>query len=188
VLAGGAARRLGGQDKPGLRVGGRALIQNVVAAGRDAGAQRVIVVGPSRTDVTDVLFVPDEQQGPVPALRRGLAVVSAPRIVLLAADLPFLRARHITGMLEISEQTGVRGAVLADDGGRAQWLAGCWHTAALADAIGRYQGESLRGLLAPLEPRLIQPEPGESPPWLDCDTPADVERARRLAARGDLLG
>lgn len=142
----------------------------------------MIVVGPSRTDVDDVLFVQDEQQGPVPALRRGLAEVSAPWLVLLAADLPFLRARHITAMLEISEQTGVRGAVLADDGGREQWLAGCWRTAALADALSTYPGESLRGLLAPLEPRLIQPEPGESPPWLDCDTPADVERARRLAA------
>ncbi|MGV9756153.1 NTP transferase domain-containing protein, partial [Streptomyces tricolor] len=32
VLAGGAARRLGGADKPGLRVGGRALLDRVLAA------------------------------------------------------------------------------------------------------------------------------------------------------------
>ncbi|MGW4109093.1 NTP transferase domain-containing protein, partial [Streptomyces sp. NPDC004976] len=33
VLAGGAARRLGGADKPGVRVGGRALLDRVLAAG-----------------------------------------------------------------------------------------------------------------------------------------------------------
>ncbi|NEC15321.1 NTP transferase domain-containing protein, partial [Streptomyces sp. SID8014] len=32
VLAGGGARRLGGVDKPGLRVGGRALVDRVLAA------------------------------------------------------------------------------------------------------------------------------------------------------------
>ncbi|WP_198601894.1 NTP transferase domain-containing protein, partial [Streptomyces sp. MH60] len=32
VLAGGAARRLGGADKPGLRVGARALLDRVLAA------------------------------------------------------------------------------------------------------------------------------------------------------------
>ncbi|WP_190199207.1 NTP transferase domain-containing protein, partial [Streptomyces djakartensis] len=32
VLAGGAARRLGGADKPGVRVGGRALLDGVRAA------------------------------------------------------------------------------------------------------------------------------------------------------------
>ncbi|NED17374.1 NTP transferase domain-containing protein, partial [Streptomyces sp. SID9913] len=32
VLAGGAARRLSGADKPGVHVGGRALIDRVLAA------------------------------------------------------------------------------------------------------------------------------------------------------------
>ncbi|PBO19632.1 molybdenum cofactor guanylyltransferase, partial [Streptomyces albidoflavus] len=41
VLAGGGARRLGGVDKPGLRVGGRALIDRVLAA---CGQARMTVV------------------------------------------------------------------------------------------------------------------------------------------------
>ncbi|WP_240497415.1 NTP transferase domain-containing protein, partial [Streptomyces hirsutus] len=32
VLAGGGARRLGGADKPGVRVGGRSLLDRVLAA------------------------------------------------------------------------------------------------------------------------------------------------------------
>ncbi|MGW7786766.1 NTP transferase domain-containing protein, partial [Streptomyces tricolor] len=43
VLAGGAARRLGGADKPGLRVGGRALLDRVLAACAGGGGP-----GPAR--------------------------------------------------------------------------------------------------------------------------------------------
>ena len=74
--------------------------------------------------------------------------------------------------------------MLTDDGGRAQWLAGCWRTGALRRAAAGYQGSSLHGLLAPLRPVSVSlpPGPGEPPPWLDCDTEPDLRRARDLAA------
>ena len=86
ILAGGRATRLGGADKPGLVVGGRTLLAAVVAAGTEAGARRVVVVGPDRPDIADdggaaaIRFVREEPpgSGPVPALRRGLAEL-APR-------------------------------------------------------------------------------------------------------------
>lgn len=43
VLAGGAAKRLGGADKPGVRVGGRALLDRVLGACTGAGT--TVVVG-----------------------------------------------------------------------------------------------------------------------------------------------
>jgi molybdopterin-guanine dinucleotide biosynthesis protein A len=154
----------------------------VVTAGREAGAGRVIVVGPFRSDVDDVVWVHDERRGPVTALRRGLAEVSAAWVAVLAADLPFLRARHVSELL--NRASDGNGALLVDDTGREQWLAGCWRAAALKGALAAYTGNSLHGLLSPLDPELVrfEPEPGEPPPWLDCDTPADVEHARRLAA------
>lgn len=48
VLAGGAARRLGGADKPGLRVGGRPLLDRVLAACATA-TTTVVVAEPRRT-------------------------------------------------------------------------------------------------------------------------------------------
>jgi molybdopterin-guanine dinucleotide biosynthesis protein A len=150
----------------------------VVSAGRDAGAARVIVVGPRRAELTGVSFVDDDRRGPVPALSRGLAEVTAPLVAVLAADLPLLRAKHISRIIE--KITEAHGAVLVDTDHREQWLAGCWRTDSLRAALAGYAGESLRGLLAPLRPVLVAPEPGEPPPWLDCDTPADVERARGL--------
>ncbi len=180
-------------------VGGRTLLAAVVAAGTEAGARRVVVVGPDRPGIADarrggaIRFVREEPpgSGPVPALRRGLAELDGageqragtePWVAVLAADLPFLRAAHLRTLLAAA--AGRDGAVLADDGGRRQWLAGCWRTGALRRAAAGYQGSSLHGLLAPLRPVSVSlpPGPGEPPPWLDCDTAQDLRRARDLAA------
>ncbi len=182
VLAGGTAERLAGQDKPALVVGSRPLIESVIAAG--TGAERVIVVGSARPGLDGVVFVREEPpgSGPVPALRRGLADVTEPLVAVLAADLPFLREKDLASLLRAAASASA-GAVLVDDAGRAQWLAGCWRTGVLRRALDGYSGRSLHGLFGPLEPVLVHAEraPGEPPPWLDCDTLADLERARRLA-------
>lgn len=190
MLAGGQATRAGGVDKPGLVVGGRAMVASVVSAAVSAGAARVVLVGPGRPGMLGVqpapprgLVVVREEpagSGPVPALRRGLAEVTAPAIVLLAADLPFLRARHLAPLLA-AVRAGGAGAILLDDSGREQWLTSCWQTSVLRTGAAGYEGTSLRRLLDPLGPVLIHydPAPGEPPPWLDCDTEEDLAQARR---------
>ena len=207
ILAGGRATRLGGADKPGLMVGGRTLLDAVLAAGTEAGARQAVIVGPSRSGAgrlpggPPVRFVREEPPGagPVPALRRGLDELShpadpgdpaaAPWLAVLAADLPFLRAVHLRALLAAAaghDGATRDGAVLIDDEGRSQWLAGCWRTAALRHAAGGYSGASLHGLLAPLRPASVRitPGPGEPPPWLDCDTEADLRRARGWPGTG----
>ena len=183
VLAGGRGSRLGGQDKPGLVVGDETLIGSVARAGTGAGAGQIVVVGPERPGLDGVSVVREEPPGagPVAALRRGLAEVSAPWVAVLAADLPFLRASHLKALRAAA--VGGPGAILVDDTGRPQWLAGCWQTETLRRAVVGYHQDSLRGLLGPLAPVLVRltPPPGEPPPWLDCDTPEDLRRARDLA-------
>jgi molybdenum cofactor guanylyltransferase len=184
VLAGGRAERLGGVDKPGLEVGGRTLLGAVVAAARDAGAARIIVVGPDRPQLRlPVRFVREEPPGagPFPALRRGLgepAAGESGQVLVLAADLPFLRAAHLRELVAAAE--GRAGAVLADDQGHPQWLIGCWDRRTLSAAAAGYTGSSLRGLMQPLDPApvVIGLAAGEPPPWLDCDTGADLSQAR----------
>ena len=219
ILAGGRATRLGGADKPGLTVGGRSLLEAVLAAGTEAGARQAVIVGPGRPGTGQlpggppVRFVREDPPGagPVPALRRGLDELArpadpgdpaaAPWLAVLAADLPFLRAAHLRALLaaaaghDAANRDGAGhdganrdGAVLTDDEGRAQWLAGCWRAEALRRAAGGYSGASLHGLLAPLRPASVRitPSPGEPPPWLDCDTEADLRRARDWPARAGL--
>ncbi|GAA2170963.1 molybdenum cofactor guanylyltransferase [Actinomadura napierensis] len=184
LLAGGRARRLGGADKPAAPVGGRPLIEWVAAAA--SGASRTIVVGPPRDVLPDAVRVREDPPGagPVTALGAGLAEVRAPWVALLAADLPFLRPAHITALLDAAGERD--GAVLVDDDGREQWLAGCWRAGRLRDALAAYTGASLRGVLGPLDPAVVALPAGDRPPWYDCDTPDDLARADGLA-RPDAL-
>ncbi|HEU5160145.1 MAG TPA: NTP transferase domain-containing protein [Streptosporangiaceae bacterium] len=188
ILAGGAARRLGGADKPGMVVGGRPLIATVAAAVPAAG--RVVIVGPPRPEVPGAVAVREEPpgSGPVAALRAGLAEVTAPWTVLLAADLPFLRPAHVAALLTEARASGGRaGAVLVDEAGRDQWLAGAWRTVRLRTALSGYAGAALRGLLAPLDPVRVGLPAGDRPPWYDCDTTEDLTLARRRVDGGAML-
>jgi CTP:molybdopterin cytidylyltransferase MocA len=156
--------------------------------------------------------------GPVAALRVAMVEARAPVVALLAGDLPFLTARQLTPLLAglagggagdgpgegVDDgrgeagadgvtggvKSGAAGVVLLDGAGRPQWLASCWRTAVLAGALPGYGGDSLRGLLAPLRPALLPcpREPGEPPPWLDCDTADELARARRLSGRARRRG
>ncbi|GHC87304.1 molybdenum cofactor guanylyltransferase [Nocardiopsis terrae] len=176
VLAGGAAARMGGADKPGLAVAGRTLLERVVDAVRDhhPGAH-VTVVGPER-DRPRARYVREDPPGggPVPALRAGLPHVGAPWFALLAADLPYLAPEHLAALGAAAP--GHDGAVLVDAAGRAQWLTGVWRTEALRTALANYGGRSLYGLLEPLDPARV-PLAGD-PGDFDVDTPEALERVR----------
>lgn len=96
VPAGGAARRLGGADKPGLTVGETTLLDRVLAA--CAGARTTVVVGPARPTARSGVRWTREQPpggGPVAAVAAGLGLVDAGTVLLLAADLPFLDRRTV---------------------------------------------------------------------------------------------
>jgi molybdopterin-guanine dinucleotide biosynthesis protein A len=153
------------------------LVAWVGAAVADAG--RLVLVGPERAELPHAISVREDPPGggPVPALRAGLALVRSPWVAVLAADLPFLRDGHVGELRRRAH--GGSGAVLVDADGRPQWLAGVWRTADLLGALAAYRSTSLRGLMDPLDPRLVRSPVGERP-WYDCDTPADVEAASRM--------
>jgi molybdopterin-guanine dinucleotide biosynthesis protein A len=122
----------------------------------------------------------------VPALRAGIARVAEPRLLLLAADLPFLRAAHLRTLLAATERTESAGALLLDGQGKKQWLISCWRSEPLRSAVSEYGGASLGGVLGPLDPAevTIAQEPDQPPPWLDCDTDEDLAAAMAFANHG----
>ena len=148
-----------------------------------AGAARRVVVGPPQAVPDGVVLIREQPPGggPVAALRAGLTEVSSDVVVLLAGDLPFLTAELVSELLHRLTGDGV---LVVDDTGRDQLLLGAWRTAALRTAVSGSGGPtSLRKVFAPLAVRRLRPtvRPGAPPPWMDCDTPGDLARARQLA-------
>ena len=198
ILAGGRAARMGGADKAGLAVGAAPMLVSVARAAAAAGTSRLILVGPPRPGPIEddlallaagrtgwLTWVQEEPpgSGPVAGLRCGLAEATAAWVVLLATDLPFLTAAHLTALVMARPQAV--GVVAADTAGHSQWLTSCWHTSVLKSALTAYGGNSLHGVLEPLNPATIRLEAtvGDPPPWLDCDTPDDLATARRARSR-----
>ncbi|MBW5484598.1 NTP transferase domain-containing protein [Streptomyces bambusae] len=189
VLAGGAARRLGGADKPGLRVGGRALLDRVLDACADAG--RTVVVGGRRATARPVTWALEDPPGggPLAALHAGLRLTSADVVLVLSADLPFLDPATVRGLLA---GPGPEGTLLRDPDGRDQPLVAAYRSeplrrelALLAAEHGTLHGLPLRALTAELELARLDASPLAS---FDCDTWEDLAVARaRIRDHGSVL-
>ncbi|KAA9154515.1 NTP transferase domain-containing protein [Amycolatopsis acidicola] len=176
VLAGGAARRLSGVDKPMLEIGGKPLLRKVIDA--LAGASPVIVVGPERAAITGVRWAREEPPGggPVAALAAGLAVLppEVGTVAVLAGDLAAVRPSTVDRLAAAAE--GAEGALLVDPDGREQWLIGVWRAGPLRAAMpARTANSSLRQVFGALEYRTVPAGHGESE---DIDTPDDLGRHR----------
>ncbi|MEI5008831.1 NTP transferase domain-containing protein [Streptomyces sp. PmtA] len=192
VLAGGAARRLGGADKPGVSVGGRTLLDRVLTASRGAG--RTIVVGgrrPTARPVTWTLEAPPGG-GPLAALHAGLRRSGAPTVVVLSADLPFLDEGTVRRLLDALEDGGREGALLVDAEGRDQPLVAAYRAeplhrelALLATEHGGLTGLPVRLLTGELDLDRVSARPLAA---YDCDTWEDIVTARaRIREHGNVL-
>ncbi|MGW6390616.1 NTP transferase domain-containing protein [Streptomyces sp. NPDC055103] len=193
VLAGGAARRLGGSDKPGVRVGGRTLLDRVLAACPDAG--RTVVVGDPRPTVRPVRWTREEPPGggPLPAVAAGAAETEAEVLLVLSADLPFLDRDTVRRLRDaLAEAPEAEAALLTDADGRDQPLVAAYRTAPLARELTRLAHDHrglahmpLRYLTDGLRPTRVAAGPLAS---FDCDTWEDIASARaRIREHGTVL-
>jgi molybdopterin-guanine dinucleotide biosynthesis protein A len=180
VLAGGAARRLGGADKPGLLVGGAPLLTRVLDAVADADP--MVVVGPPHLGAllpVGARLTCEEPPGggPAVAAAAGWSLITGTDVVaLLAADLPFLTPAVLAELRARRMAADADGAVLVDPDDRPQWMAGVWRFSSLADRLARAQpGDSLRATVSGLSIVTLGVTGRE---WFDCDTFEDLTTAR----------
>jgi molybdopterin-guanine dinucleotide biosynthesis protein A len=179
VLAGGTSRRMApvSGDKVGLDVGGASLLDRAIAA--VAAARQVMVIGPPRPVVRQVVWAMEEPAGggPAAALMAGLAHVGGDVVVVLAADLPFAAAvvpRLVAALLDSADADA---AMAVDESGRRQPLLAAYTATALRAREGPWANRSIRELVKPLT---VVEVPVVADEALDCDTPADLTRARSL--------
>ena len=175
VLAGGRSSRLG-RAKEDVVVRGRTLLEHTLEA--CVGARTRVVVGPHREDLDDADVVQVREDpplgGPVAALAAAIDRLSAPLVLVLACDMPDVgRAAQVL----LAEPVGDTDAVLAEDDGRVQYLAGLYRRDALNRVLAEATpGASMRSLLADLSVRTVTVPSGST---ADVDRPSDLAALAR---------
>lgn len=190
ILAGGAATRLDGADKPAVRVGRRSLLERVLDG--VAGAGRIVVVGPPRPEAarfaartgSDLRRCQEQPPGggPVAAVAAGLPETDAAVVLLLAADMPWVAEAVPALLAALGDDPGTDAAVLTDGAGRRNYVAAAWRRTSLAAVlrgVGAEAGVAARALYR--DRTVVEVAPGAALPDRaaeDCDTWPDVARAR----------
>ncbi len=212
LLAGGRSHRLG-HDKPFVEVGGRPILERLLAATasiddvllsvRDAGpfeaalgragwrveGEGALMRGSRRLRL---LSDPEPDLGPMAGLAGGLAVAREPLVIVLASDLPFVTPGLVEGLLAELAAAPTADACVPIVAGRPQWLCAAYRRR-LAPVAAAYiedsGGRSVTGFAGRLALRRL----GEAdlavygdPVELTrgVDTPADLAWARERARRG----
>jgi len=179
VLAGGAARRLGGADKPMLDVDGVPMLVHVLDAVAAAGTR--VVAGPRRPIDRTVIWCRETPPGggPVAGLAVALPFTTAATLVVLAADLPRI-GPAIERLLEALRQPA--DVAVLSSGARRNYLAAAWQRPALVGALARVgspRGVSMRTLAF----GATVAEVADAGWGDDCDTWSDLARHRSRSPR-----
>jgi molybdopterin-guanine dinucleotide biosynthesis protein A len=138
LLAGGLARRMGGGDKPLVRVGSRTLLDHVIGRlGPQVSAMVLNANGdPTRFAAWRLPVVPDplpDNPGPLAGVLAGMEFFAARGIdwvVSVAADTPFI-PRDLVARLHAAREGGV--IAVACSGGRTQPTVALYATSLAAD-------------------------------------------------------
>ncbi len=125
VPAAGRAARFGGA-KLLVDLGGEPLLAHTLRSLLAAGLDRVVVVAPAAAAFDAVPLVadarvgvaanPDPSRGMFSSIQTGLAAVDAGTLVILPADMPFVRPETVRAVVEAAGTSG--GAVVPIHDGR----------------------------------------------------------------------
>jgi molybdopterin-guanine dinucleotide biosynthesis protein A len=106
ILAGGQARRFGGQDKSRLVVGGRTIIVRQLEVLQQVAGE-VFIVGPQDGRFADVgaAVYPDIVPGcgTLGGIHTALETARASRVLVVACDLPFLHAGALARLADLAQ-------------------------------------------------------------------------------------
>lgn len=177
IVAGGAARRLGGLAKPWLEVAGRPIIEHVIAAASMHASVIVVVAEPPSEWVcpqgVQLTVESPRGGGPVAAIRAGLQQLppEVEEVLLLAGDAPFV-APALAALKAVSLPGE---GIAATSGGRVQFLCSRLQRPALARALEAADA-SMHSVFNHLQIDTLQAE------VLDADTWEDVARLRKAGA------
>ena len=195
VLAGGLARRMGGGDKTRIRIGGKTILERVLARLKPQCAAVILNANgdPARFADTGLPVVPDtvpDFAGPLAGILAGLdwAAAHVPAIADVASvpgDCPFLPADLVARLSAARQAAGVPLAC-ARSGDWRHPVVGLWPVALREDLRKALVEENMHKIESWTARHGIAI--GDWPatpvdPFLNVNTPADAAEAERIAAQ-----
>jgi molybdenum cofactor guanylyltransferase len=196
ILAGGRATRMGGGDKGLREVGGRRLIDHVIArlAPQCAGMAINANGDPARLAEFGLPVLPDslpDHPGPLAGVLAGLdwaAAEGAAAIVTAAADTPFFPVDLVARLQEAAGPSGLCLAASTDEDGRMQRhpTFGLWPVALRDDLRVALTG-GLRKIVLWTDSHgagLARFDSTPFDPFFNVNTPEDITTAERLMGSG----
>ena len=195
VLAGGLARRMGGGDKARIRIGGKTILERVLARlAPQCGAMILNANGdPARFGDTGLPVVPDtvpDFAGPLAGILAGLdwAAANAPEVtdvVSVPGDCPFLPPDLVPRLERRARRPTCRWPAHAPAIGGIRWSA-CGRSACGAICARRWSRTTC-ARSRPGPPAMASPSPTGRPypsiPFFNVNTPEDAAEAERIAAQ-----
>ncbi len=187
ILAGGAARRLGGVDKPLLDLAGISLLERILSRLRPQAAAIALSANgdPARFAAFDLPVLPDGAfagQGPLAGVLAGLdwaAAQGAAALLTVPGDTPFIPPDLAAALAPPP--------ACATSAGQMHHLVALWPTAA-RHALRRVLTEpgprGARDFTASLAMRRVDFPTAAWDPFLNVNTPEDLATARVLAGAG----
>lgn len=191
ILAGGRARRFGGRDKATLLVGGRRILDRQLDVLARFTDDLLIVGGTARPGVPAGVRRVDDRvagTGPLGGLCTALAGASAPVVIILACDLPFVTVPLVAALLDTLAE-GEADVSLPRDARGLHPLCACYRTHLLPQLERQLQQGQRKVVDALADARLAVLE-GERLAAVDPDGRAltNVNTAEDYAAVLALIG
>lgn len=130
ILAGGQASRMGGRAKSFLVVDGARVIDRQLAVLRTLASELLLVANdPAPYAAFGLPIVADEQagQGPLAGILAALEAARAPRVLIVACDMPYLEASLLERLVAAPEDAAAADVTVAigeDD--RLEPLCACY--------------------------------------------------------------
>jgi molybdenum cofactor guanylyltransferase len=195
VLAGGLARRMGGGDKTRIRIGGKTILERVLARLKPQCVAVILNANgdPARFADTGLPVVPDtvpDFAGPLAGILAGLdwAAAHVPAIADVASvpgDCPFLPADLVARLSAARQAAGVPLAC-ARSGDWRHPVVGLWPVALREDLRKALVEENMHKIESWTARHGIAI--GDWPatpvdPFFNVNTPADAAEAERIAAQ-----
>jgi molybdopterin-guanine dinucleotide biosynthesis protein A len=197
LLAGGLARRMGGGDKPMKTIGGRSILDRVIARlGPQCDRLLLNANGdPQRFASFGLPVVADSVKdfpGPLAGILAGLDWIAAHRpdvtwMLSAAADCPFLPRDLVTRLHQARIERNARIAIAAS-GGQTHPVIGLWSVTLRDDLRHALEVENFHAVgrwTARYDPAIVSWPTEPLDPFFNANTVDDIAVAERLAALDD---